>query len=278
MRKDVINIIAILLFLINYSHGQILVHEPFDYNVPGKGAIEGKGGGVGFSSLWQVSAPYITYDYVANTGKCGPLAVPSGYGDGGSEGEYAVVSGIGATGGVSRTLETTINFDPPSDQTYYFSMLFRRYEVSNGGGTEMVRLFNLRDSSSSEGPRLIIGTTSTEEGWVVLGGYENAAMTSTSVFEPTIKYDFLNTGLTNDYLVVARLTVSSSSDDVVSVKFYKSGVDNVSTEPADWDISYQYDVSGYADELSTSIQDYGGELHFDEIRVGETWSDVVASF
>jgi len=94
-------------------------------------------------------------------------------------------------------------------------------------------------------------------------------------------------GVTNDqaYFVVAQLETSASGSDTISYKAYNSGSDLVhmssdqlsgtGSGPDQWTMQQTISSSNAFDRLYAKL-DGPGWSNFDEVRIGETWTDVTS--
>lgn len=262
----------VVVFIACSVQAEVLVYEPFDYSNAGESFI-GAEGGAGLTSGWEAGGSIQTrmHDGDDPCDVMGTITPPDGAYESGKTGRYGRIWGQGGSGAIIRSLDFTIDFDPNTQTTYYFSVLFRRVDDSDGGGTEMIRFFDFRNSEYYPEPLMIAGGSSDEEGWALLGAYGSQAYTSGAIYQLTPDETDIH-----NYLVIAKLVVRDNGDDVLSMKFYESGVDTVpSTEPTSWDVTYSNSVTGTSVQHAMAAQDFAGALDFDEVRIGTTYDDVI---
>ena len=157
---------------------------------------------------------------------------------------------------IRRNLANSIDMDVA--QTVYFSALIRREDATNGGGTEHSQYLRFNNAS---GTRLIgIGNSSTED--------FRLALNNTDYDSATVDFQI---GV--DYLVVGKMTLNpSGTADILEGHLFTSG--DALVEPVSWHHSTSADVSGVLTQLQLNPQRRGGRTFIDEIRIGDTFSDV----
>lgn len=263
--RMLVSVLAVLL-MVAVSYGDLIAYEPFNYAA---GPLANLNGGYGFANAWQPSGSGTSAEIDDGTGGWGALPAPDGADN--LEPSHARFWGSGATGAIMRDLAAPLDFAPAQEATYYFSMLFRRTDTSNGGGTESVRFFDFRDDASSGTPLMIAGATSTEQGWALLGGYGNDNTSAGAAYQVTASGDSIH-----NHMVLAKLVTRASGNDTLSMKYYEAGIDTVgATEPTVWDVEYQNDVSGTSATFLLSVQKFGGAVHVDELRIATDYTNAI---
>lgn len=90
----------------------------------------------------------------------------------------------------------------------------------------------------------------------------------------TMDYHLYN-GSENDYIVVAKLELNSSGNDVLRVHAYKSGSQLPAEEPTEWALSVNTSISDIARlrlKCGASGANQIGLTYFDEIRMSQYWT------
>lgn len=237
------------------AQAAVTASESFDYNIGT--ALDGANGGTGWAGAWAAGSSTVpTYDTIAQD-----ITPPAGYGTPiGNQGfinpNATSDDSGGATPDIRRDLANAIDMDVA--QTVYFSVLIRREDITNGGGTEHSQYLRFNNAS---GARLIgVGNSSTEDFRLALNNidYDSASV------------DF-QIGV--DYLVVGKMTLNpAGTNDILEGHLFTSG--DALIEPVVWNHSTSDDVSGIISQLQLNPQRRAGKVFIDEIRIGETFADV----
>lgn len=262
MNKKLPILIASLSCLAATAQAAVIFSDNFDaYSA---GTITGANGGTGFSDAWASSG-------VANVGTNNfGASVPTNY-TLPTSANSVTINGNGTSPTASRTLSSSIDLNPVSATTYYFSYLYSRTDTGNTGGGEQTRL-SFRDSTGVE--QFSFGFSSTEhpeilgQGGAVLGTGSTAITVNSNAFSTAAKY-----------LVVGKVTLGAGATDSLSMKVYNS-TDTISGEPVTWDVSVSGATIGGIQSTVDIIRLAGASgsqlTTFDNVIGGTTFADVTA--
>jgi hypothetical protein len=246
--KSLILIMVVLSIISLNASATLLVYEGFDY---GDSTLDGQNGGTGFSDAWSTTD---TVDTQSTS-----LSTPDGYGLTVTGGSIADVAGSGAVT-LTRTLSSEISMDPTEEQTYYFSVLFCRYDTSDSTWGEYSDLLKLVDAGGDFG--VIFQTGSDEE--IIIDLYHSTTTSEDDAF-----------ALGQTYLYVGKIVVRDGEVDEAYASLYEVGSDTVELEPASWDISVTVDCELTSiDTISLKFGQKTDTFYYDELRIGTTWADV----
>jgi hypothetical protein len=233
------------------SQAGVLVSESFDY--VDQSALNGANGGTGWDGAWS----FTTNGSTTVTVNAQNIAVPAGYAM--PTGNQATLQTF--TSGsvrVERALASSIDTDVA--QTLYMSMLFRRDDSFNGGGTENSEFFRLDNSSDIR--VAAIGQSSGEALTLHLGGSQVS-------FGTTV-------GIGTDYLLVGKLTLNpAGTSDVLEAQLFNAG--DLLAEPAIWQGQVTNDFADVATKFVVNQARLADTLRVDEILIGTTFADVTPS-
>lgn len=250
----------VLIALTSSLHATLIIYEPFDY-VPTGSQITNKNGGTGFGgNSWAGSA---TYDVIrAGSLSSGALRTQGNsllIGDGTSNGSYA-----------TRDFP---KIDGITNETTWLSSLFQMSATSSSGLTSSdVGYFAVR-ASSSVGVRFGVFSDPENEGRLTLGlaTYSGGVTTysfSRILFQPTVIYN-----------LVASITWEALTAKE-SIYLYINPDENEVLSPASADAFGQVHLglsSGTQrlNGLEVTGGAHGTQWVFDEIRIGQTLTDVM---
>jgi hypothetical protein len=187
----------------------------------------------------------------------GSLSAPAGYTPTPSGGS-AIQAGLVAY----RGLDLASQIDLSVDKDYYISYLTERTPVPT---TTRSFSFQLQTGGVTGGDIVVnVGTSTGGDPFVALGG-------SGTVLEDL---NLIGNGTTD--LWVVKIAASANSADQVFLKVYDSLLDTVdATEPATWSVVSSTELNNAtATQLGFAIST-SATLQIDEIRIGESWADVV---
>ena len=230
------------------AQASLLTSDAFDY--PAESSINGANGGSGWGGAWSFTSNGTTAASVNSQNMDVPanIALPTGN-------QVNLSTFTSGSVRIERDLATSI--DTNVSQSVYMSMVFRREDSSNGGGTENSEFLRLDNASNVR--VATIGQASDELLRLHLGGtYVN--------FGTTVE-------IGTDYLLVGKLTLNPAGvDDVLEAHLFKS-TDTV-FEPAVWHGQVAVDSSDVATKFVVAQARLADLLRVDEIRLGETFADV----
>lgn len=239
---------AALLAMPVAAQAGLLASDAFDY--PAETSLDGANGGTGWGGAWSFTSNGTTAASVNSQNMDVPVnvALPTGN-------QVNLLTYTSGSVRVERDLATSINTNV--SDTLYMSMVFRREDSSNGGGSENSEFLRLDNASNVR--VATIGQASDEVLRLHLGGtYVN--------FGTTVE-------IGTDYLLVGKLTMNpAGTDDVLEAQLFKS-TDTV-FEPAVWQGQVAVDFSDVATKFVVSQARLADQLRMDEIRIGETFADV----
>lgn len=284
--KNPLVAIVMLSAAVSVSHGDTTVQELFDgagldATITGQGAAFTSSIGFNSSSTWLANGTYGNRIYTANNFDV-DYSLPGAAFSAGSKGGvyFNVWSGGGATWDTdiytTRQLATPIDFS--LSQTVYFSV-----RLNNSGDTAMG--FGL--ASGANGSAEFVGAGLTWNGATGLDTVDaaNSLYLSAGTLDQNLggnnkgPYAILAHtaagSVDGPALLVGRLTLAATGNDLVDVKMYKAG-DTVDTDPSavSWSLQGGIASSMSASHLLLWLNGNGtGEV--DAIRLGTTWVDVI---
>ncbi|HEX7010839.1 MAG TPA: PEP-CTERM sorting domain-containing protein, partial [Phycisphaeraceae bacterium] len=184
---------------------------------------------------------------------------PAGYGSP-IGGQAVLNANNSASVRAERQLAASIDTNPLATQTIYLSVLFRRDDATNGGGTENSEYLRLDDASNVR--VATVGQTSGEAFRLQLG----SAIVETGIGSVDIGAD---------YLLIAKLTLNpAGTDDTLEAQLFTAS--DAISEPVTWQGSISSDLSSVATKFVVSQARFAEVLAVDEIRIGDTFADVAA--
>lgn len=227
----------------------LLASDHFDYSTAETLGSQSTAGG-GWSSGWTSNAALTTASTA--TVASGSLPAPT---------DYAPVpsanSAIQASMLAYRGLAAIAEMDLGVDQDYYISFLAERT------ATPSSKSYSLLLQNSSGGNIGIVGTSTGGSPNVTLGGSGNVSQGSNIV------------GNGSAYLWVIKVSAKASAADQIFVKVYNEAVTVDTTEPVTWNVSSNGELNNSTISQIGFAQGSGATLQIDEVRIGETWEDVV---
>ncbi|MCC6679323.1 MAG: hypothetical protein IT445_00325 [Phycisphaeraceae bacterium] len=245
----------------------LIAGDSFDYAVGTELSSGNLNGGIGWASAWVGTGTNIgTADQV----EASDIAPPTGYL--GAIGNQLILDTDSPTFNIAvnaqRELAQAIDMSPSVEQTYYFSILLRRDDGFNGGGSENSRYFELWESGGTL-PLMTGGTTSDEATAVSFNGWPLTASANGvgSLGEVPLGTDLL--------AVVKFILRPSGQNDEIYMTYLQDGA-NLSSEPASWMASTAYDMDGSATIFQIVNARFNDQQRYDEIRLGTTFADVVS--
>lgn len=254
--------ILFLSALVPAVRSQVISYDAFDYPV-GASVVSQTGGGGFATNPWLIFG-------TGNTAvvQAGALTAPIGYGY--DTGTSSVLLTPTSNLTLRRAPAASIDLNPVSTGTYYFSLLFSRSDSGDGatGSNEVVSFLSFTNSGGSE--MLRFGANSSE-GLNLLATTSAGLATQVSVNGTSNAY-----GLGTSYLAVGKLVLNpSGTNDVMSLSIFPSGAD-VSQEPASWSVTLTADLSGTATSMNIVANTGVGTLAVDNLYWGNTYSSVVS--
>ncbi len=235
----------------------LVVNESFNYST---GNLDGQNGGSGWNGGWIAGSNTTpTYEVVTQD-----IVPPVGYGTPIGNQAYIEPNATnddagGATPDIRRLLNSPIDLD--ATQTLYFSMLIRREDATDGGGTEHNFYLRLNDASGTF--RAGVGHESNEAFRMAFNDATTKDISSTVTMDIGV-----------DYLLVAKLVTNpGGGTDTFSASLF-SGSDSLA-EPATWDLSLSGDYTGVMAQFQIGTQRRAGRSYVDEIRIGTEYGDVI---
>ncbi|MCC6679332.1 MAG: hypothetical protein IT445_00370 [Phycisphaeraceae bacterium] len=237
--------------MLTQARGELLAYEGFDYT---EGALSGQNGGSGFSAAWPTA---VGMTVVADSLSHPWIAAGSG---------NSLNTAATSQSDNFRDFTTPMNMGNP--QTIYVSWLLRRTGSTLGTSGEFSGLI-LRQNA-------VDGLSAAEvAGWTVNsnGEFPRTQSIGANVDGTTPYLD------DETYFVVGKISVAASPEsDQIFMKIYSSSDRVDDSEPVAWTI-----IGGTEDnsQILHSLRLHSGNAAgfsatFDEIRIGTTWSDVVA--
>ncbi len=232
------------------------VYDGFDYANDG-GPLEGREGGYGWAGPWvEVGGDLTTFQFYPSESDTS-LDMPNLPFE--PSGRHVVATGPGSGGNNNYIVRPmTANFSLATDNTFYASYLMQK---TGGPGTAANNQeFNLYDGGTVS---LRMGSTSTNT--FFLGVATNTI--------PDFTFNYGDT-----YLVVAKIDATASGTDVASVVIFDASEAIPASEPASFDVSYNFPAARGNDVIDTLRFWIGASAAgmYDELRMGNTWQDVTS--
>lgn len=231
------------------AEAALLASDNFDYSTAGTLGSQSAAGG-GWSSGWASNALLATAS--AATIAPGSLPAPT---------DYAPVpsanSAIQASMLAYRGLAAVAQMDLGVDQDYYISFLAQRT------ATPSSKSYSLLLQDNSGGNVGIVGTSTGGSPNVTLGGSGNVSQGSNIV------------GNGSAYLWVIKVSAKAAAADQIFVKVYNEAQAVDTTEPVTWNVTSNSELNNSTIAQIGFAQGSGATLQIDEVRIGETWEDVV---
>ncbi|PTX96779.1 hypothetical protein DB345_06245 [Spartobacteria bacterium LR76] len=247
-------------------HGlaSVIVDDPFDY-LSGS-SLPGQSGGVGWSGSWSLIGAG-----AAGTIQSNAFTAPSGYGYSTSSTSLQLTPG---TGNVTarRAPSSTINLNPTSTQTYYYSILFSRVDSDPSQSNEVVSFLSMTNSSGQE---LVRFGTNSSEGLNILSttnaGSANSVNSAANIY---------STGTTFEnaaqYLILCKMELNAAGTaDIFSMSLYPAAGSVPSSEPAVWTLTMSADLSGTITNFNMAGTVNVGAVNFENFYFGSTYASVV---
>jgi len=245
-------VLALSLFamLCSSGYGALLAYEGFDYGTV-NGVMTGLNGGYGFDGGWVADANYVPTS----------LANVTGYGFDRIGGAMMWDKNTGASRVMSRSLAMPIDLDSATEQVYYVSALVKYVDTVRYTGTEYVQVV-LRDGSNA---KAVFGVSSGDKYYVEIAGGANSSTPIRTLSQ------------NNTFLMVFRLVTRNDGADRLYGLYYGAGEDTILYEPSldTYDVMMTGDLAGIANTIAFNIGVDNEQAYIDEIRVGESWEDVV---
>jgi hypothetical protein len=250
----------------NSAQATLFEYDAFDYSGT---SLAGQNGGIGWSGAWFTTASSAT-NSVSNDGVS--LAYPmtwesplTPFSASGSR----VLTGLGFTpnASTSRLLGQSVPLNVDGTVAYV-SALFRKNNP-NGGATNTDNIL-LEFSDNLGNRRWGMGIEGTgDKPWL------NANASTSPSTGPAVTPG-------DTYFMVAKIVSSASGLDTAYLKVYGTGYDSQVTfaEPSTWDATLTESTGAILDRIriridSGNLPTSPGEV--DEIRIGNSWQDVVSA-
>lgn len=258
MRKDNILGIALIgtgsLLASTAANAAVLATDVFDYSTGSTLGAQSAAGG-GWATGWRSSAGLAAES--GATVSAGSLTAPAGYAPAPTGGS-AIQAGLVAY----RGLDVASQIDLSIDKDYYISYLTERTPVPTSAKSFS---FQLQTGGVTGGDNtVLVGTSTGGDPFVALGS-------SGTVLEDL---NLIGNGSTDLWII--KIAASATSADQVFLKVYDSLLDTVdAAEPATWSVVSNSELnSSTVTQLGFAISG-SATLQIDEIRIGESWADVV---
>ena len=232
----------------------LLASDSFNYNTSGTLGSQSAAGG-GWSTGWRSSA-----SLAAESGAgvlAASLGAPAGY-------SPAPTGGSAKSAGLLayRGLDASAQIDLGVDGDYYISYLTERTPVPTSIKSFS---FQMQTGGVTGGDNaVLVGTSTGGDPFVALGG------------SGTVLEDLNLIGNGSPDLWVIKVSARAGSPDQVYLKVYDSVTDTVdAAEPGTWSVISNTELSdAVVTQLGFAISG-SASLQIDEVRIGESWSDVV---
>lgn len=268
--------LVLLAFTASFAHASLFVQELFDNISNGNATLHGAGGtatSIGLDGTWTINTG--TSIFTANNFDVDGGVLPGLPSNGGASG--GIWNNAGGWGtGIYATRPLAFPIDFGLDRVIYFSV-----RLNNPGDTSM----GVGLASGAGAADTFVGAGFTWNNAIPLGSSSNIAGNSSyishGVLDATVQngvygirtYEGQNT--VNTYgLLVGRITISATGDDVIQIKRYAQNalIDN-DLAAVVWSTSSTVNSSMVATQLLLWING-GGSGEMDAIRFGDTWTDV----
>ena len=250
MHARVVTVVAAILALAAPAMAALTAYEYFDYPT-NPTHILNQSGGYGWGSAWTWSGgtPAVVGGYIVGwlTNTAYPFIPVGGF-------VRCDNAGVWPTRSFASPIDLSVN------SNYYFSFLISVYEQKDDNnqieflhyGTQANIRVGLRNNSGQLAARVVCGSGT--QG--LLNGFY----------------------LRSNYFFVGKIQTSASGNDYMRLNVYKDGDAIPTSEPGTWDVS---STGAAMNGIITNIQLRHGTVNndqlptmYDEIRFGETWTDV----
>ncbi len=246
--KKILLIASALMLVTGIAQADLLEYEGFDYTGTD---LDDQNGGSGWEGAWINDSGsfdgHLSNDDTSLDSAAFPFT-PTG----------DRIEGNGGT--ALRDMGT--NFEMGGEgNVVYVSMLMRKNSTALTAGENVE--FSFLGNSNMNNQRLRMGITSTDNFFVASGlqGGESASF-------GTVAAD-------TTYFLVAKIVSSASGNDQFFLNAYAPG-DTVGSSEGTWDANVAGVTGVILDQIRLNIGDGTGMVgSIDEIRIGETWGDVV---
>jgi len=243
------------------ARAAVLVDDFFDYT--SNTSAVGNNGGIGWSGSWSGA----TTNGRTYTNLAGTFSTPTNYSYAAGS-NYVALTSLGAGAAkinYTRNLQSTINFDPTSPTTYYFSTLV---SVLNDGTTSSDIFFpRLLDTSS---------TSIVAFGMNALNRIRIVTSAGNSIDSTTVLTEGSSFATAPQYIAIGKMVLNPSSQ---ADEFYFSLIPATSsvplTEPTSWSVSTTQFVSGIATQATYTVNADGGTMNVDNLVIGNTYASVI---
>jgi hypothetical protein len=236
------------------ADASLLASDAFVYDTGSTLGVQ-SAAGAGWSTGWMSNAGITTASGASVS--AGSLTAPGGYSPAPSGGS-AIQAGLLAY----RGLDASAQIDLSVDKDYYISYLAERTPVPVSSRSFS---FQLQTGGVTGGDLVVnVGTSTGGDPFVALGA-------SGTVLEDL---NLIGNGSTD--LWVIKIAASAALADQVFLKVYDSINDTVdAAEPATWSVISNSELSSSTiTQLGFAISG-NATLQIDEVRIGESWADVV---
>jgi len=253
------SIAAGLLLGIPSTRASVLVEDFFNYTSGTSAA--GNNGGSGWSGSWQgVTTSGRTYTNLAGT-----FSTPTNYTYSTGTNYVALTAAGSSKIDYSRTLQTSIDFDPTASTTYYFSSLI---SVLNDGTVSSDMFFpRFRDSTSTN--IAAFGMNAANRIRIVTSG-------GNSIDSTTVLAEGSSFATATQYLAIGKMVLNPSTQ---ADEFYFSLIPASSsvplTEPTTWTVTTSQFVTGIATQVTYTVNANGGTMNLDNFVLGNTYASVI---
>ena len=241
------------------AQATLFEYDPFDYS----GTLPGQNGGPGWGGAWTTQGTSAANSLAADGLSLSyPMSWESPLTPLDSSGSRVMTGGVGAN--TYRLFSQTIPLNVDGTVAYV-SAMFRKNAANGGGVTSDNVLLEFTDNLGNR--RWGVGIEGTgDKPWLNANGSGTAATAVTP-------------GET--YFMVAKIVSSASGLDTAYLKVYGTGYDNQVTfaEPTAWDATLTESTGAILDRVRVRIDagnTAGSPGEVDEIRIGNSWLDVVS--
>lgn len=253
------SIAAGLLLGMTPTRAAVLTEDFFNYTSGTSAAANN--GGTGWSGSWTG----VTTNGRSYTNVAGTFSTPTNYTY--STGtNYAALTAAGSSKiDYTRNLQTSIDFDPATTTTYYFSSLI---SVLNDGTVSSDMFFpRFRDSTSTN--VAAFGMNASNRIRIVTAG-------GNSIDSTTVLAEGSSFATAPQYLAIGKMVLNPSTQ---ADEFYFSLIPVSSsiplTEPTTWTVSTSQFVSGIATQVTYTVNANGGTMNLDNFVLGNTYASVI---
>lgn len=277
------NLIALLL-VTSICHADVLVSESFEYDA---GAVDGQDGGEGWSDSWLVADALFETDFALDVIDTGLVfALPDGgFINGGDaalrfSNDSETETLANETSALTRGIDEIIDMDE-----VYFSYLYKY----DGDGTEAGGFIDDNDFvvwwfNNSGGPQVGLkgngGNGSVADDFV--GRVSGAFAPPQQAYVPGVDISEEAGTLNDTWLIVGKMSRADNSDDLDDYDQFDLWI-NPSTGDSDSPHASGKAVAGDALEIELESiglrifsEEPGDAMIWDELRIGESWEDVIS--